>query len=203
MFTGQVTAAGKVPPAKVLVIGAGVAGLAAVGTAGSLGAIVRAFDARPEVAEQVESMGADFLRIDVADTGPSATGYAQETGEDFTKAEESQFPFTHTEVGQLIEDRWKFSAESLAVVRHHHDPFPSETTQSPRLPLLVGAADRIAHVLSFGHPRGFGKFQRSCEERLGEVWQYLGIDPESSRELLAQLKRSVDTELDLYSGKKV
>ena len=83
LFTGQVTAAGKVPPAKVLVVGAGVAGLAAIGTANSLGAIVRAFDARPEVAEQVESMGADFLRIDVEDTGPSATGYATETTEDF------------------------------------------------------------------------------------------------------------------------
>ena len=59
-FTGQVTAAGKVPPAKVMVIGAGVAGLAAVGTANSLGAIVRAFDTRPEVKEQVESMGAQF-----------------------------------------------------------------------------------------------------------------------------------------------
>ena len=84
-FTGQVTAAGKVPPAKVLVVGAGVAGLAAIGTASSLGAIVRAFDARPEVAEQVESMGADFLRIDVEDTGPSADGYAKETGEDFNR----------------------------------------------------------------------------------------------------------------------
>ncbi len=85
LFTGQVTAAGKVPPAKVLVIGAGVAGLAAIGTAGSLGAIVRAFDARPEVAEQVESMGADFLRIDVEESGPSATGYAKEMGEDFNR----------------------------------------------------------------------------------------------------------------------
>jgi NAD(P) transhydrogenase subunit alpha len=84
-FTGQVTAAGKVPPAKVLVIGAGVAGLAAIGTANSLGAIVRAFDARSEVAEQVESMGAEFLRIDVEDTGPSATGYAREMGEDFNR----------------------------------------------------------------------------------------------------------------------
>jgi NAD(P) transhydrogenase subunit alpha len=84
-FTGQVTAAGKVPPAKVLVVGAGVAGLAAIGTANSLGAIVRAFDARPEVAEQVESMGAEFLRIDVEDTGPSATGYAKEMGEDFNR----------------------------------------------------------------------------------------------------------------------
>jgi NAD(P) transhydrogenase subunit alpha len=85
VFTGQVTAAGKVPPAKVLVIGAGVAGLAAIGTANSLGAIVRAFDARSEVAEQVESMGAEFLRIDVEDTGPSATGYAKEMGEDFNR----------------------------------------------------------------------------------------------------------------------
>lgn len=82
-FTGQVTAAGKVPPAKVLVVGAGVAGLAAIGTASSLGAIVRAFDARPEVGEQVESMGAEFLRIDVEDTGPSADGYARETSADF------------------------------------------------------------------------------------------------------------------------
>ena len=84
-FTGQVTAAGKVPPAKVLVVGAGVAGLAAIGTANSLGAVVRAFDARSEVAEQVESMGAEFLRIDVEDTGPSATGYAKEMGEDFNR----------------------------------------------------------------------------------------------------------------------
>ncbi|MEO7268604.1 MAG: Re/Si-specific NAD(P)(+) transhydrogenase subunit alpha [Knoellia sp.] len=84
-FTGQVTAAGKVPPAKVLVIGAGVAGLSAVGTAGSLGAVVRAFDARSEVAEQVESMGAQFLRIEVEDAGPSADGYAKETGEDFNR----------------------------------------------------------------------------------------------------------------------
>jgi len=85
LFTGQVTAAGKVPPAKVLVVGAGVAGLAAIGTASSLGAIVRSFDARSEVAEQVESMGGEFLRIDVEDTGPSATGYAKEMGEDFNR----------------------------------------------------------------------------------------------------------------------
>jgi len=82
-FTGQVTAAGKVPPAKVLVVGAGVAGLAAIGTASALGAVVRAFDARPEVGEQVESMGAEFLRIDVEETGPSADGYAKETSADF------------------------------------------------------------------------------------------------------------------------
>ncbi len=68
-FTGQITAAGKVPPAKILVIGAGVAGLAAIGTAQSMGAIVRAFDVRPEVAEQIESMGAEFLMLDFESDG--------------------------------------------------------------------------------------------------------------------------------------
>ncbi len=84
-FTGQVTAAGKVPPAKVLVVGAGVAGLAAIGTARSLGAIVRATDARAEVAEQVESMGADFLAVQAADAtdAVSSDGYAKEMGDDY------------------------------------------------------------------------------------------------------------------------
>lgn len=85
-FTGQVTAAGKVPPAKVLVAGAGVAGLAAIGTAKSLGAIVRATDARPEVAEQVQSMGGEFLAVKVAQQQVSTDGYAKETSEDFNRA---------------------------------------------------------------------------------------------------------------------
>ncbi len=86
-FTGQVTAAGKVPPAKVLVVGAGVAGLAAIGTAGSLGAVVRATDTRPEVAEQVESMGAEFLKPEtVEEQQVSATGYASETSEEYERA---------------------------------------------------------------------------------------------------------------------
>ncbi len=78
VFTGQVTAAGTVRPARVFVIGAGVAGLAAIGTASSLGAVVRAFDVRPEVAEEAESMGAQFVRLDVEDLGRSADGYAAE-----------------------------------------------------------------------------------------------------------------------------
>ena len=76
-FTGQVTAAGKVPPARVFVVGAGVAGLAAIGAARSMGAIVRAFDVRPEVAEQVESMGAEFVTVDM-EQEVSADGYAKE-----------------------------------------------------------------------------------------------------------------------------
>jgi len=77
LFTGQVTAAGKVPPARVFVVGAGVAGLAAIGAAGSLGAIVRAFDVRPEVAEQVQSMGAQFVTVDM-EQEVSSDGYAKE-----------------------------------------------------------------------------------------------------------------------------
>ena len=102
LFTGQITAAGKVPPAKVLVVGAGVAGLAAIGTASSLGAIVRAFDARPEVGEQVESMGGDFLKIDMEQQAPSADGYAKETSEDFNRLAEELYAAQASEVDIII-----------------------------------------------------------------------------------------------------
>ena len=88
-FTGQVTAAGKVPPAKVLVVGCGVAGLAAIGAAGSLGAIVRATDPRPEVADQVRSLGGEYLSIESPEVEVSTTGYAKEMGDDY-KAREAQ-----------------------------------------------------------------------------------------------------------------
>ena len=84
-FTGQVTAAGKVPPAKVLVVGAGVAGLAAIGAASSLGAIVRATDVRPEVAEQVRSLGGEYVAVPAGEEEVSADGYAREMGEDFNR----------------------------------------------------------------------------------------------------------------------
>lgn len=91
-FTGQITAAGKIPPAKVFVAGAGVAGLAAIGTAGSLGAMVRAFDVRPEVKEQVESMGAEFLQVSDSDVAESSDGYAKEMSDEFKqKAAEVYF----------------------------------------------------------------------------------------------------------------
>ena len=102
LFTGQITAAGKVPPAKVLVVGAGVAGLAAIGTAHSLGAIVRAFDARPEVGEQVESMGGEFLKIDVEQQAPSADGYAKETSEDFNRRAEELYAAQAGDVDIII-----------------------------------------------------------------------------------------------------
>ena len=102
-FTGQITAAGKVPPAKVLVIGAGVAGLAAIGTAGSLGAIVRAFDTRLEVAEQIESMGGTFLKLDFGnEEGGSSDGYAKVMSDEFIKAEMELFAQQAKEVDIII-----------------------------------------------------------------------------------------------------
>ncbi|MCX6495163.1 MAG: Re/Si-specific NAD(P)(+) transhydrogenase subunit alpha [Actinobacteria bacterium] len=85
LFTGQVTAAGKVPPAKVLVAGAGVAGLAAIGAASSLGAIVRATDPRPEVADQVKSIGGQYIAVEVAEQMQSSDGYAKATSEAYDK----------------------------------------------------------------------------------------------------------------------
>lgn len=93
-FTGQITAAGKVPPAKVLVVGAGVAGLAAIGTATSLGAITYAFDVRPEVAEQVESMGAEFVYLDFKEEtqdGAASGGYASVSSPEFREAQLAKF----------------------------------------------------------------------------------------------------------------
>ncbi|EPX86377.1 NAD(P) transhydrogenase, alpha subunit [Rubellimicrobium thermophilum DSM 16684] len=93
-FTGQVTAAGKVPPAQVLVVGAGVAGLAAIGTAVSLGAVVHAFDVRPEVAEQIESMGANFVFLDFSDNqqdGAATGGYAAPSSPEFLAKQLEKF----------------------------------------------------------------------------------------------------------------
>lgn len=101
-FTGQVTAAGKVPPAKILVIGAGVAGLAAIGAAVSLGAIVRAFDTRPEVAEQIQSMGAEFLELDFQEEAGSGDGYAKQMSAAFIEAEMALFAAQAKDVDIII-----------------------------------------------------------------------------------------------------
>jgi len=104
-FTGQVTAAGKVPPAKVLIVGAGVAGLAAIGTATSLGAITYAFDVRPEVAEQVESMGAEFVFLDFEEEqadGAATGGYAAVSSPEFREAQLAKFRELAPEVDIVI-----------------------------------------------------------------------------------------------------
>ncbi len=101
-FTGQITAAGKVPPAKVLVIGAGVAGLAAIGAAKSLGAIVRAFDTRPVVKEQVESLGAEFLELTFEEDGTGQGGYAKTMSPEFIAAEMELFAEQAKDVDIII-----------------------------------------------------------------------------------------------------
>jgi len=101
-FTGQITAAGKIPPAKVLVIGAGVAGLAAIGAAKSMGAIVRAFDTRPEVKEQVESMDAEFLMLAFEEDGSGAGGYAKTMSPEFIAAEMALFAQQAKEVDIIV-----------------------------------------------------------------------------------------------------
>ncbi len=102
VFTGQITAAGKIPPAKVLVIGAGVAGLAAIGTANGLGAIVRAFDTRPAVRDEVRSMGAEFIELQFAEDGAGEGGYAKVMSPEFIKAEMDLFEQQAKEVDIII-----------------------------------------------------------------------------------------------------
>jgi NAD(P) transhydrogenase subunit alpha len=101
-LNGQITAAGKVDPAKVLVIGAGVAGLAAIGAANSLGAIVRAFDTRKEVAEQIQSMGAEFLTVDIDEDGSTSSGYSKTMSKEFIEAEMALFKEQAKEVDIII-----------------------------------------------------------------------------------------------------
>lgn len=101
-FTGQITAAGKVPPAKVLVIGAGVAGLSAIGTAKGMGAIVRSFDTRLAVKEQVESMGADFLELEFEESGEGEGGYAKTMSDEFIAAEMALFAEQAKEVDIIV-----------------------------------------------------------------------------------------------------
>ena len=101
-FTGQITAAGKVPPAKVLVIGAGVAGLAAIGAARNMGAIVRAFDTRPAVKDEVKSLGGEFLMLDFEEEGAGSGGYAKIMSKEFIDAEMKLFAEQAEEVDIII-----------------------------------------------------------------------------------------------------
>lgn len=101
-LNGQITAAGKVEPAKVLVIGAGVAGLAALGAAGSMGAIVRAFDTRKEVADQITSMGATFLTVEIDEDGSTSSGYSKQMSKEFIDAEMNLFEEQAKEVDIII-----------------------------------------------------------------------------------------------------
>ena len=116
-FTGQITAAGKVPPAKILVIGAGVAGLAAIGAARNMGAIVRAFDTRPAVKEEVNSLGGEFLELDFEEDGTGSGGYAKVMSKEFIEAEMQLF--VEAEEVDAIITTARIPEKSLADYRRH------------------------------------------------------------------------------------
>ncbi|XP_053630194.1 NAD(P) transhydrogenase, mitochondrial-like isoform X1 [Cherax quadricarinatus] len=119
-FTGQITAAGKVPPAKVLVIGGGVAGLAAVGQAKNMGAIVRAFDTRAAVKEQVESFGAEFLEVHVEESGEGTGGYAKEMSKEFIEAEMALFAKQAKEVDVIISTALIPGKKAPVLIKREH-----------------------------------------------------------------------------------
>ena len=119
-LNGQITAAGKVDPAKVLVIGAGVAGLAAIGAANSLGAIVRAFDTRSEVAEQIESMGASFLTVEIDEDGSTSSGYSKVMSKEFIEAEMKLFSEQAKEVDIIITTAQIPGREAPKLIMDYH-----------------------------------------------------------------------------------
>jgi NAD(P) transhydrogenase subunit alpha len=154
-FTGQITAAGKVPPAKVLVIGAGVAGLAAIGTAKSLGAIVRAFDTRPIVKEQVESLGGEFLLLEFEEDGTGQGGYAKTMSAEFIAAEMALFAEQAKDVDIIV---------TTALIPGK--PAPKLITEAMVSSMRAGSV-----IVDLAAEQG-----GNCEvTKPGEVYQYNGV----------------------------
>lgn len=154
-FTGQITAAGKVPPAKVLVIGAGVAGLAAIGTAKSLGAIVRAFDTRPIVKEQVESMGGEFLELEFEEDGSGEGGYAKVMSKEFIEAEMALFAEQAQDVDIII---------TTALI-------PGRPAPKLILESMVNSMKQGSVIVDLASEQG-----GNCEvTKPGEIYQYNGV----------------------------
>uniref|UniRef100_A0A8C6LV39 proton-translocating NAD(P)(+) transhydrogenase n=1 Tax=Nothobranchius furzeri TaxID=105023 RepID=A0A8C6LV39_NOTFU len=139
-FTGQITAAGKVPPAKVLVIGGGVAGLAAAGAAKSMGAIVRGFDTRPAALEQFKSFGAEPLEVDIKESGEGVGGYAKEMSKEFIEAEMALFAKQCKDVDILISTA--LIPGGFLITQRMLDMFkrPTDPPEYNYLYLLPGAA---------------------------------------------------------------
>ncbi len=121
-----------------------------------------------------------------------------EAGVGFQKAEEEFFPFTHTEVGQLIGERWNFTAELLEVIRNHH---AVQTDLTHSIGGIVAAANSISHALGLGFEGKFTRLQKSYEETLPNVMQELGVRGNDQKEMLERLKKSFELEYDLYAGK--
>lgn len=124
-------------------------------------------------------------------------------GSEFSQAEENRFPFTHTEVGQLIGEQWHFSPELVAIIRRHHDEWSALSTPELELVRIVKSADIIAHALGLGHSANMNKLRTRNEEALAAVWTALGIAETEREEFLESVRKTFALEHDLLcSGLK-
>jgi HD-like signal output (HDOD) protein len=118
----------------------------------------------------------------------------------FQEAEVRRFPFSHTEVGQLIAEQWRFGPELTQAIRGHHDNWPNHNPkQKLELKFLIKAADHIAHHLGLGHPSTFTRFRNKRTEELGILWEYLGLAPQDRAPLLQSIEKAFTLECDLYA----
>lgn len=119
-------------------------------------------------------------------------------GLSFRTAEAEVFPFDHSEVGQLIAEKWNFPDQLISAIRNHHAPV-GDYASSAELSFIICAADTVVHALGLGHTKGLTTIRREAEERLTSIWEKAGT---GGKELLNEIKRTVETEEDLYSGRR-
>ena len=120
---------------------------------------------------------------------------------DFCGAEEEVFVFNHTEVGQLIAERWNFTPELTEIIRKHHDvPDLSAKIKPSDIPManIIWIADTISHALGLGHPTNFGRFRNRACEKLDDIFVFLGLDVNNKKEILQDIKNTFEIEKDLY-----
>lgn len=130
-----------------------------------------------------------------------AVNLVERDGRPFESAEGEIFAFDHTEVGQLIGERWKFTTDLIEVIRHHHERIPEGTTTVQSLAHLVSVSDTCAHALGLGHAPRFGRLRNRAGEEVGSALRSIGIQDQEHKPLLASFQQLFDTEFELYRGK--
>lgn len=152
----------------------------------------------------MHDIGKLLLLQRAGDTYRGVLKLVEDSGIDFCEAEEQSFPFNHTEVGELIGERWSFSSELLDIIRRHHRSFEELAGEAPiAMAGLVKCADLIAHSLGLGHPRGFTRLRNRASEQLEAAWEFLGVPENDRKPLLASCERAFSTEHELYAGKAI
>ena len=137
----------------------------------------------------------------VADDYQQVYKKVETEGCDFCSAEETLFPFNHTQVGELIGEQWNFSRELIDVIAQHHQPWQSLPGPLPASLIgIVKAADAVCHAAGIGHPRGFNRFQNLASNSLEETWEALAISPAERKAIYGDLCRSYELEHDIYAN---